>query len=94
VLLFKNGLLGNVWSIELVSAVMDAAGQPGIRAGGLTGRDPAVYDPGADAASFTSVIDEATADGVQLKGVQLFRLSIAALDHLLLPLLKEGIIPS
>jgi hypothetical protein len=79
-----------VRSIELVSAVKDAARQPRIRVRGLVRRDPAVDNPRADAAS---VIGEATADGLQFKVVQLFRLSIAALRHLCLPLLKEGSSP-
>jgi hypothetical protein len=75
-----------VRSIEIVSAVKDAAGQPGIRTGGLVRRDPAVDNPGSDAAS---VIDEATADGVQFKVVQLSMLSIAALSHLCFPLFER-----
>jgi hypothetical protein len=70
--------------------VKDAAGQPGIRASGLVHRDPAVDNPRAAAAR---VIREASAHGVQFKVVQLLMLLIAALGHLRLPLLKEGIIP-
>jgi hypothetical protein len=86
-------IVGNVEvrSIEFVSAVIDAAGQPGIRARGLVRRDPAVDDPRADAAS---IISEAAADRVQFPAVQFLKLSIVALSHVCLPLLKEGIIPA
>ena len=71
----------------LSSAEKDGARQPGIRAGGLVGRDFSIHSPRANAAS---VIDEATANGVQFEIVQLFVLAIAMLGHVCLPLSKEG----
>jgi hypothetical protein len=73
----------NVW----FSAVEDAAGQPGVRPYRLMGRDLSIHNPRTDAAS---IIDEATAHGLQLTLVQFPTVSVAALSHGCLPLAKEG----
>ncbi|MDA9444641.1 hypothetical protein XH98_37390 [Bradyrhizobium sp. CCBAU 51745] len=73
-----------------VSAMEDAARQPGVRTHGLVGRDLPIHDPGPDAAT---VIDEAAAHGAQFALVQLFTVSIATLGHLCLPLLWRGPFP-